>query len=177
MEVAMPLRGSVQQQMPEAGASIQRTFLHELLVDREVAPLEPSIRSSVEAKFRTSFEDVRIHKGSCAASLCRALQCRAFSLDHDIVFGEGQYAPESSVGIQLLAHELIHVMQQRTTTGRAQQYLVPVGDPLDDLECEANWLGEEALGAGLRSVPMSDLSPTIRRAFSVVDGTHEITTS
>ena len=159
------------------GTSIQRTFLNESLVDREAAPLEPLIRSCMEDRCGTSFGDVLIHRGPGAAGLCKALQCRAFSLDRDIVFGDGQYVPESSAGIQLLAHELVHVMQQRTATARAQQNLVPVGDPLDDMECEADRLGEEALGAGLRSVPTSDLAPTIRRAFSVVDGTWYITAS
>src|SRR6266853_5588616 len=78
-------------QIRPVGASIQRTFLHESLVDGEAAPLDPLIRSNMEDRFRTSFEDVRIHKGPRAAGLCRALQCRAFSLDRDIVFGEGQY--------------------------------------------------------------------------------------
>lgn len=34
------------------------------------------------------------------------------------MFGEGQYRPESFEGKRLLAHELTHVVQQRTGTGR-----------------------------------------------------------
>jgi hypothetical protein len=40
------------------------------------------------------------------------LNARAYTIGHDIVFGAGQYAPESHDGRRLLAHELTHVLQQ-----------------------------------------------------------------
>jgi len=43
---------------------------------------------------------------------------RAFTVGQNIVFGPGQFAPSSSVGRQLLAHELTHVVQQQRS-GRA----------------------------------------------------------
>jgi hypothetical protein len=40
------------------------------------------------------------------------LQARAFTIGRDVVFGPGEYAPESTAGRRLLAHELTHVVQQ-----------------------------------------------------------------
>ena len=38
---------------------------------------------------------------------------RAFTLGQDIVFGAGEYAPDTGEGTRLLAHELVHVVQQQ----------------------------------------------------------------
>jgi hypothetical protein len=55
---------------------------------------------------------VRIHTDSNAAYLARRVNARAFTLGRDVVFGSGQYSPETSDGKKLLAHELTHTVQQ-----------------------------------------------------------------
>jgi hypothetical protein len=45
--------------------------------------------------------------------MAHALRARAFTIGADIVFGRGEYAPESEAGRWLIAHELSHVVQQR----------------------------------------------------------------
>ncbi|MCJ7622004.1 MAG: DUF4157 domain-containing protein, partial [Anaerolineaceae bacterium] len=49
---------------------------------------------------------------------------RAYTLGRDVVFGAGEYAPETMTGRQLLAHELTHVVQQQkyTTTDHAHVF-------------------------------------------------------
>ena len=42
----------------------------------------------------------------------RALSAQAYTVGHHIVFGAGHYAPGTSKGRKLLAHELSHVIQQ-----------------------------------------------------------------
>ena len=54
---------------------------------------------------------------------------------HDIVFARGQYAPRTMRGSRLLAHELVHVVQQG---GSARKAPVRVGAPSDALEREAD---------------------------------------
>lgn len=76
-------------------------------------PLAPSVRASMEASFGHDFGDTRIHTDSRASSSARAIDARAYTVGEGIVFGEGQYAPETSAGRALLAHELTHVVQQR----------------------------------------------------------------
>jgi hypothetical protein len=56
---------------------------------------------------------VRIFTGLPAARTARALGARAFTVGHDIAFSHGQYAPDTSAGRALLAHELAHVAQQQ----------------------------------------------------------------
>ena len=62
---------------------------------------------------RHDFSGVRVHTGTRAAVAAAAVSARAFTVGDDIVFGEGEYAPETRGGLHLLAHELTHVAQQR----------------------------------------------------------------
>jgi hypothetical protein len=43
------------------------------------------------------------------------VNARAFTLGHHVVFGRGQYAPDSEDGRRLLAHEFTHVIQQASS--------------------------------------------------------------
>ncbi len=53
-----------------------------------------------------------MHTDTRAAELAQEVNALAFTVGQDVVFGAGQYAPETSVGKRLLAHELTHVIQQ-----------------------------------------------------------------
>ena len=59
------------------------------------------------------FSPVRLHQTSEAAQSARALNARAYTRGNDVVFGAGQYSPQTEEGRKLLAHELTHVVQQR----------------------------------------------------------------
>src|SRR5262249_3948444 len=80
-------------------------------------PLPAPTRAFFEPRFGWDFGPVRIHVGQRAAESAQAIGARAFTLGSDIVFGSGQYAPDSPEGRKLLAHELTHVVQQRDSTG------------------------------------------------------------
>jgi hypothetical protein len=41
------------------------------------------------------------------------VNANAYTVGHNIVFGEGQYVPNTSSGARLLTHELVHVIQQQ----------------------------------------------------------------
>jgi hypothetical protein len=69
-------------------------------------------RSFFEPRFGRDFANVRLHSGPAASELARSVQARAFTLGDAIVFGSGQYAPGTSDGRRLMAHELTHVVQQ-----------------------------------------------------------------
>ena len=79
--------------------------------------LDSQTRDWMESRFGESFDEVRIHTGSRAAQMADTQQARAFTVGGDIVFGEGQFAPQTTEGKRLLAHELAHVVQQRGTVG------------------------------------------------------------
>ncbi len=73
--------------------------------------LHPEIREMMESRFGHDFRNVRIHSNGVAAEAAHSLSARAFAAQNHIVFGTGQYAPESPKGQWLLAHELAHVAQ------------------------------------------------------------------
>lgn len=75
-------------------------------------PLPESVRSFFEPRFGHDFGQVRVHTDAGAAASARGVHALAYTLGRDIVFGAGQYAPASTQGQRLLAHELAHVVQQ-----------------------------------------------------------------
>ena len=80
-------------------------------------PLPESVRAFFEPRFGYDFGGVRVHTDGQAVDSARSVKARAYTLGQDIVFGSGQYAPETPAGKQLLAHELTHVVQQSSSNG------------------------------------------------------------
>jgi hypothetical protein len=80
-------------------------------------PLDPSTRAFFEPRFDSDLGEVRVHDDANAARSAAALDARAFAYGRDIVFARDEYAPWSSVGKGLLAHELAHVVQHTGLTG------------------------------------------------------------
>jgi len=72
-----------------------------------------------EPRFGHDFSHVRVHADGHAASAARALDARAFTVGNDIVFDAGEYAPATTAGRTLLAHELAHIVQQHASAGIA----------------------------------------------------------
>ncbi|MGF2014943.1 eCIS core domain-containing protein [Nostoc sp. DedVER01b] len=75
-------------------------------------PLADDVRQPMEQAFGTNFSGVKIHTDSQSDQLNQSIQARAFTTGQDIFFRQGEYAPESHGGKELLAHELTHVVQQ-----------------------------------------------------------------
>lgn len=75
-------------------------------------PLSSAIRREMEAHFKCSFKNVKIHTGQQAVWMCKQLHAQAFTNGYDIYFNQGKFTPETSGGKQLLVHELTHVVQQ-----------------------------------------------------------------
>ncbi len=78
------------------------------------SPLPTSVRENMEQRFGHDFSQVRVHSSNSAARSARDVNASAFTVGHDIVFGAGQFTPGTHEGQRLLAHELTHVVQQRT---------------------------------------------------------------
>ena len=75
-------------------------------------PLEPSVRSLMEPRFGHDFSQVRVHTDGRAAESARAVNALAYTVGRDVVFGAGQYLPQTESGRKVIAHELAHVVQQ-----------------------------------------------------------------
>ncbi|MBC2702900.1 MAG: DUF4157 domain-containing protein [ANME-2 cluster archaeon] len=75
-------------------------------------PLAESERAYFEPRFGADFSRVRVHTDTRATDSAQAVNARAYTVGQDVVFGTGQYVPETTSGQRLLAHELTHVIQQ-----------------------------------------------------------------
>ena len=75
-------------------------------------PLAVDERGFFESHFGHDFAGVRVHTGPKAERVAEHIGARAFTYRNNVVFGAGQYAPETAVGQHLMAHELTHVVQQ-----------------------------------------------------------------
>ncbi len=79
----------------------------DMMAEQVTAMREPKGR-------RYDFSNIRIHSGAEAAESARAIMAQAYTVGRDIVFGAGQYAPQTNEGRRLLAHELTHAIQQQS---------------------------------------------------------------
>jgi len=74
--------------------------------------LAPAARQFFEPRFGHDFGQVRVHHDAQAAVSAREVGAEAYTVGRHIVFGHDRYAPASTAGRHLLAHELTHVVQQ-----------------------------------------------------------------
>jgi hypothetical protein len=79
----------------------------------EGVSMQPALRRDMEQRFGHDFSQVRLHAGPAATASARDVRAHAYTFGSNIVFGEGQWSPQTSAGRHLLAHELTHVLQQR----------------------------------------------------------------
>src|SRR5262249_19683870 len=89
--------------------------------------LPASTRDVMEAAFGHDFSQVRVHADSRAARAAQAVDADAFTLGNQIVFGAERWAPQTHGSSRLLAHDLVHVLQQSSRAG-------PAGERLDGLD-------------------------------------------
>ena len=82
-------------------------------------PLEPALRQDMEQRFGHDLSNVRVHTDPRAVESARAVSARAYTVGRDIIFADGQYAPDSKPGRKLLAHELTHTIQQSAVASGA----------------------------------------------------------
>jgi hypothetical protein len=66
----------------------------------------------MEQRFDWDFSRVRVHTGSAAEQSARDSSARAYTVGDNVVFGAGEFEPQTGEGRRLLAHELTHVVQQ-----------------------------------------------------------------
>ncbi|HSI69368.1 MAG TPA: DUF4157 domain-containing protein [Gillisia sp.] len=75
-------------------------------------PMDYQTNQSMSSKFGIDFSQVRIHNDTKAAQLSQSINAKAFTLGNDIYFNRSEYKPQTKGGQKLLAHELVHTVQQ-----------------------------------------------------------------
>ncbi|MGW4213984.1 eCIS core domain-containing protein [Lentzea sp. NPDC004789] len=116
----------------------ERSPVHDV-ISSGGSPLSADVREDMEGRFGQDFSDVRVHTGSAAHDSAKSVNAQAYTVGSNIVFQRDKYDPSSDTGKHMLAHELTHVVQQRsgpvdgTDTGGG----VKVSDPSDRFERDA----------------------------------------
>ncbi len=153
-----------------------------------------SVATPMPGERSVDFGSVRVHADSRAAESANALDARAYTLGHHIVFDAGRYAPRTDEGRALLAHELTHVLQQ---TGPATRILQRNPDDKERAEekpaakfagCnedqqtkigeaikQADGLASRALQAFERELPLSYEMSAMRSHFGSLDSDQKST--
>src|SRR5690606_22202652 len=106
-------------------------------------PLDASTRSFMETRFGHDFGHVRVHTDPLAAESARSVKALAYAVGHHMIFAQGSYAPASQAGRKIIAHELVHQLQQGASAGTHLQRFTEslegwVGGFDDDSAMEVN---------------------------------------
>lgn len=109
--------------------------------------LEHLLQEQMGASLGYDFSKVRIHTGPEANEFSSQLSARAFTIGSDIFFAQGAYDPDSISGRELIAHELIHVVQQRNVRVPKSGDGMIVLPEVDPSELEANALADRVAGS------------------------------
>ena len=131
-------------------------------------PLDATTRAFFEPRFGHDFSQVRVHTDAHAAESANAVNAHAYTVGPQLVFGEGQFAPHTSSGQRLLAHELTHVVQQSESSPTRPLAVGPAGDAYEQA---ADRAAESVIGERASSGPIAQTStPSIQRVTFGTDG-------
>ena len=112
-------------------------------------PLDRDTRGFMESRLGADFGDVRVHTDAAASESARSVQAHAYTVGNDIVFQSGKYAPDTDSGKRMLAHELTHVVQQRSgpVDGTEAAGGIKVSDPSDRFERAADHSADQVMAS------------------------------
>jgi hypothetical protein len=96
-------------------------------------PLDAPVKKDMEVRLNADFSDVRVHDDSAAQAATEEVGARALTAGNHVALGPGGKDPLT------LAHELTHVIQQRSgpVSGTDNGNGIKVSDPGDRFEREA----------------------------------------
>lgn len=158
---------------PESGREgFAPAIVHEVLSSAG-EPLSNPTRSFFESRLGHDFSRVRIHNDARAAESARAVNARAYTVGRNVVLGPGAPAPEEARSRELLAHELVHTVQQ---DGRRSAFTarIKVNHPDDEFEQEARRFSRGIFSSSISvSAPRWNMAkaspPALQRDIDPID--------
>jgi hypothetical protein len=133
------------------------------------SPLDRDTRGFMESRLGADFSDVRVHTDGQASDSARSVQAYAYTVGNDVVFQSDKYAPESESGQRMLAHELTHVVQQRSgpVDGTPAPGGIQISHPSDSFEQAAESSADRVMSSPTPSTGSAVGAPAaVQRAGS-----------
>ncbi|MFZ0064056.1 MAG: DUF4157 domain-containing protein [Pyrinomonadaceae bacterium] len=125
-------------------------------------PLDHATRTFFEPRLQHDFSGVRVHTDTKASESAHAVNALAYTVGRDVVFEAGRYAPGTSSGNKLLAHELTHVKQQQGNALQGKLHLD--GGRENSFEAEADRVAqtiESSYFSAKAATPVAQTSSTV----------------
>lgn len=120
---AVPLSYTIQRSSrgPPGDTEGSGSFEQNLATTRGTGNALPGeTQSFMESRFSADFSGVRVHTNETSVQMNKDIHAQAFTYGNDIYFNSGKYAPSSTEGKTLLAHELTHTIQQGASSHTAR---------------------------------------------------------
>ncbi|HEX5013813.1 MAG TPA: DUF4157 domain-containing protein [Candidatus Limnocylindrales bacterium] len=147
------------------GADEEQTSpVHDVVGKGGGAPLDDGVRSDMEGRFGQSFSDVRVHTDAKASESAESVGANAYTVGNDIVFRSGHFDASSPVGQRTLAHELTHVVQQRSgpVDGSPAPGGISLSNPTDRFEQAADRHADQVM-SGAAPAGLEESEDSIQR--------------
>jgi hypothetical protein len=152
--------GTLQRAAAGVGPSLAPSIVKDVL-NSPGQPLDRATRTYMETRLGHDFGQVRVHTDSQAARSAQSVNALAYTVGRHIAFDAGQYRPETHAGRQIVAHELVHVMQQ-STHGQATAHDLRIAGN-DAAEHEAQRMGAAVEGGAQAGATQSPSAPVLQR--------------
>lgn len=143
----------------------ERSPVHDVVGSGGGAPLDGATRNFMESRLGQDFGDVRIHTGPKADESAKAINAKAYTVGSAVVFGDGVFSPDTASGKQTLAHELTHVVQQRSgpVAGSPAPGGIRLSDPADPFELAAERSASAVMAGQAPAGAVASTGPSIQR--------------
>jgi hypothetical protein len=134
----------------------QASPVHDVIGKGGGAPLDKSTRATMESTFGQDFGDVRLHTDAKASASAESVGANAYTVGNDVVFRSGHFDAASPTGQRTIAHELTHVVQQRSgpVDGTEAPGGIRLSDPGDSFERAADHTADQVV-SGSGSAPVA----------------------
>lgn len=107
--------------------------------------LPDSLADGLGSHFGQDLSSLRVHRDTEAGGIADALQSQAFTHGNDVYFAPGRFRPATEDGQRLIAHELAHVVAQRTGVDSGGGPGLTVGWADDPAEAAADRAADGAM--------------------------------
>ena len=155
---------------PSVGRDSVPAIVHDVLRSPGQT-LDATTRAVMESRFGYDFGQVRIHSDEHAARSAAAVNALAYTAGRDIAFAFGKFEPATPAGRHLLAHELAHVVQQRSRSF-SPDLALSLDSSSSNLEREADHAADQVFTGPRHTIPRLSFGGSVQRLQRAERGTY-----